>query len=227
MTTPTANHRPQGSRTAVAIDAAIRRVLNDRKRAKEFDENSDPTSAFDSPDSLHSRFGFGREEVTWDDVNVSDESPSTTSDEAKPKGWRRTAIKSSLTSGMTNLRQNTQSVLGKSDSYERGFILSAGFIVVVMTVLRLIGMDSPAFGMGISAVVMGATLGPCIWRGIEMKQGSKLQDNTFGSVLACVACSPIFTRMAGASLSHASKTSLWVSWVGVWVGMVAFLTTLG
>ena len=124
--------------------------------------------------------------------------------------------------------RRTTAFVGPRGTYERGFILSAGTIVGVLTILRLVGETSPLYGIGISALILASTLAPRLRRGIEMKRrGKPLQNSPAKSALTCILCSPLFTYLAApAALGRSTKAALWTSWVGMLGGTVALLASI-
>ncbi len=212
MSTPSTSAFQRSGPTAVAIDHAIKRVLEERRRAKESGEactDAAPTTgAFEA-----------------DCRNAANESSTT---EAQPR--KASLISRSIhrvTQPFANTIKRATAIVGPAGTYERGFILSAGTIAAVLTVLRLAGETSPLYSIGISGLILAGTLAPCLQRGIEMQRGKRLQNSPAKSALACILCSPLFTYLAAPNaLGRSTKAALWTSWVGMLGGTVALISTM-
>jgi len=204
--------------TAVAIDRAIRRVLEERHRAKIEKQDSDASASPQPTDSSKSLYA---------PVEAINESSKKAASSAPKRHFHLPKPVSTIVRNMRSAIDRAVSVIGPASTFERGFIVTAGAIVVILTILHLVGQTSPLYGIGVSGLIFAGSLAPALRRGIGLKQvGQGLAWPAARRALTCIICAPIFVWLAGSSMGRTRKAAICTSWAGMLAGTAALIASM-
>lgn len=131
---------------------------------------------------------------------------------------RKTAMKESVVKHDRVLhRISVTDFMGKTGSYERGFILSTMIMVSMLAMSRVVIGSHPLVGIVIPMIMLAATLAWCI-KNIRKQASSDWLRSRIKPILVGVGFMPYLTLKAGSSINKTHKAVLWTSWLALVIG---------
>ncbi len=119
----------------------------------------------------------------------------------------------------TSLMDKARALLGQSGSFERGFVQTAGLIVLGLLLGRLFTPSGALLGAVVPLAVLAALTTHRVIRGIAPVKPWLAQRRR--QIALGIACSPALTRFAPGSFSRSDRASLWTAWGASLIGLVA------
>lgn len=118
-----------------------------------------------------------------------------------------------------SLTNKARTLLGQSGSFERGFVQTAGLIVLGLLLGRVFTPSAALLGTVVPLAVLAALTTHKVIRGIAPVKPWLAQRRR--QIALGIACSPALTRFAPGSFSRSERASLWTAWGASLIGLAA------